>query len=280
MTNQDLSALIFYYLGYSRMRDIIFRWLKKPVARFVTFHDIPHGSIAPFRAKLEFLKQHAHVISMEDYFAGKLSLAKVNVVITFDDGYKSWINQAVPALKQLGLPAIFFISSGFVGLSREEQSRFIHARLKLHVMGLDRNCTGALEPADVARIAQAGFTIGGHTLTHCNLEEEDMANIPKEIAQDKACLQAWTGQEIACFSYPFGAYKQREKYLVEVLKQCGYRGALTTVPGFNTPTSDPYLLRRDLTFAWMSEKVYEARVYGNHDPLHFLKRNIPMAIRR
>jgi peptidoglycan/xylan/chitin deacetylase (PgdA/CDA1 family) len=59
-------------------------------------------------------------VSLDDFFSGRLSAEKINVVITFDDGYKSWVTNVLPALKELELPATFFVSSGFVGLTKED----------------------------------------------------------------------------------------------------------------------------------------------------------------
>jgi peptidoglycan/xylan/chitin deacetylase (PgdA/CDA1 family) len=38
-----------------------------------------------------------------------------SVLVTFDDGYANNVNRAAPIVKRLGIPAIFFITTGFVG---------------------------------------------------------------------------------------------------------------------------------------------------------------------
>ena len=83
----------------------------------------------------------------------------MNIVITFDDGYKSWISKAAPALRELHMPATFFVSSGFLNLSEEQENEFARVRLKA-----TRKITGSLREKDVRWLSGAGFTIGGHTL--------------------------------------------------------------------------------------------------------------------
>jgi peptidoglycan/xylan/chitin deacetylase (PgdA/CDA1 family) len=275
ISRQDLCVLMLYYLGYSRIRNLVLRLQRKPVARFVTFHDLPPEALGCFKNNLHFLKQSTNVVSLDDFFSGRLSSEKINVVITFDDGYKSWVDDAIPVLKEFGLPATFFVTSGFVGLSREDEGEFIKSNL---FSKLDsRRITGGLNFEDVRRIVEAGFTVGGHTLNHCNLAElRDNVQLRYEITEDKARLERITGREIEYFAYPSGAYHNPEIDLTEVLRESGYRGAVTTVSGFNTVGSNPYLLHRELTRASMPRRVYRARVYGNYDAVLFLKHLVRM----
>jgi len=144
--------MLLYYLGYSRIKNLILRLRRQPVSRFVTFHDLPSKTLGCFKANLHFLKQSTNVVSLADFFSGRLSSEKINVVITFDDGYKSWVSDAIPVLQELKLPATFFVSSGFVGLSREDEAEFIRSRLFLPLG--PRRITGGLNFEDVRRIVE------------------------------------------------------------------------------------------------------------------------------
>jgi len=268
---QDICTLLFYYAGYSRIRNRFFRILRNPVTRFVTFHDILPEAFSSFKAKIYFLKQSTNVVSLEDFLSGKLSTKKINVVITFDDGYKSWLTHAVPVLKEFGLPATFFVTSGFVNLSMEDGAEFMRSKLLLTMD--HRRMTRGLNFEDVRRIVAEGFTIGGHTLNHFNLGKlRDGAQIRYEIAEDKMRLEKLIGVKIEYFAYPSGEYYNPEINLVEVLRESGYKGAVTTVPGFNKCRASAYLLHRDLTRTLMPGRVFKARVYGNYDVVRFIKK--------
>lgn len=270
MQRQDIGALFFHYLGYSRIRNSVFRLRRRAVTRFVTFHDIPPEAAGQFTANLHFLKQKTNVVSIEDYFLNNVISHKINVVITFDDGYQSWVAHALPVLKELGLPATFFVSSGFVGLGAADEDEFKRSRLSMTQDAMKE--ARGLGLGDIRAIAQAGLTIGGHTLNHSHLGMvRDTAHARNEIVADKEKLERMTGKKIEFFAYPSGAYQNPAIDLVTVLKEAGYKGAVTTIPGFNVAATNPYLLHRELTRASMAGAVFKARVYGNHDAVRFLK---------
>jgi peptidoglycan/xylan/chitin deacetylase (PgdA/CDA1 family) len=273
LRRQSLTVNLFYFLGYSRLVNLIYRFQRKPITRIVLFHDILPEAYRNFRANLEFLERHTHVISLDDFFAGRLSAKKPNIIITFDDGYKSWVTHAMPVLKELGLPAIFFVSSGFVGLSKVEEADYIRKNLQL-TMG-PRKLTGGLSAEDVMTLVKEGFVIGGHTISHSNLSVVHDASLArKEIIDDKKRLEIIIGKEIGYFAYPFGSHRNLDIKLVDLIKEAGYKGAVTTVPGFNIRGAHPYQLRRELTRSGMSKREFRARVYGNIDLVRCIKRHI------
>jgi peptidoglycan/xylan/chitin deacetylase (PgdA/CDA1 family) len=267
---QDLGTLFLYFLGYSRIRNLILRARLKPLTRTVIFHDIPPQDIHHFNANLGFLKRHTNVVRIEDFLNGRLSSKKINVIITFDDGFESWITRAMPLLKKWGLPATFFVSSGFVGLSGDDEAIFLRSRLSL-APRISKNMK-SLNAEQVRKIVEEGFALGGHTSNHCRLDRlRDATTARNEIVGDKLRLEKITGQEIKYFSYPEGGFDNPVFNLADMVKEAGYEGAVTTLPGFNGVNADRYLLRRELTSASMSTIVFRARVYGNYDLIHFLR---------
>jgi peptidoglycan/xylan/chitin deacetylase (PgdA/CDA1 family) len=271
---QDFSVLILYWLGYSRIRNLLLRAQHKCVATFVCFHDLPSESIGCFKANLRFLKERTNVVTLDDFFAGKLSSKKINVVITFDDGYKSWITNVIPVLKHLGLPATFFISSGFIGLSETDQHEFM--RLRLQVKLEQRTQDGGLDVEDVRRLSEEGFAVGGHTVNHCNLAEvRDLVRLRSEIVEDKERLERIIGKKIAYFAYPFGSCQSAVTNLEEILRESGYEGAVTTVSGLNrVGSTNPYFLHREITYTAMRGSVFRARVLGNYHLIGWLRQRM------
>lgn len=75
-----------------------------------------------FRKHLAFFRKHYRVISLKSLVAGlsgKLKLPKRALAITFDDGYRNNLQYAVPALKDYGLTATFFLTTGFLDKTDE-----------------------------------------------------------------------------------------------------------------------------------------------------------------
>lgn len=64
-----------------------------------------------FAKHLKYYKKHYNVISLADFFENKnIEKDKVNIAITFDDGYLNNFKYALPLLEQYSLPATFFIT--------------------------------------------------------------------------------------------------------------------------------------------------------------------------
>ena len=275
---KNIGVLFFYSCGYSRIRNFLLRIQNKPVARFLAFHDVPKTSVNSFEVNMTFLKHYTNVVSLDDFMSGRLTFGKINVVITFDDGFKSWIKHAVPILRKLALPATFFISSGLVGLSKGDANIFSQSRL-LRTKSIHQQNTAGLTREDVKQIADFGFTIGGHTLSHCNLsEQQEAVKLKYEIVTDKSILESLTGKKIKYFSYPFGNYQNSYLNITDVLIEAGYKAAVTTIPGFNTHYTNPFYLHRDPLLIYRGQlppilqaALFKAHVYGNSDAIQWLK---------
>jgi peptidoglycan/xylan/chitin deacetylase (PgdA/CDA1 family) len=234
---------------------------------------VGNDQVKSFRVKLEIIKRVANVVSLDDIVTGRMLSEKINIAITFDDGYRGWLNNVCPVLKDLGISATFFVSSGFVGLREEEERVFLRNNLRS-----TRETTGSITTKELKALGANGFAIGGHTRNHVNLEEiRDLSRLMNEIQKDKEELEKITGVPVNYFAYPFGICTNRYIDLSQILKRCGYKGALTLVPGFSTADTNRYSLHRDLANAAMSSKVFEARILGNYDGVVHVRRMLGLS---
>ncbi len=69
-----------------------------------------------------------------------------------------------------------------------------------------------------------GFCIAGHTMTHPHLTKIDDAKLWTELADCKAFIKDFFGQEECGFAYPFGGYDERVKGMI---RKAGYLYART-----------------------------------------------------
>ncbi len=69
---------------------------------------------ADFRAQMAHLKQEFDVIGVDRLGESLQRSRGRSVMITFDDGYRDNYTHAFPVLKDLGLPATFFVTTGFL----------------------------------------------------------------------------------------------------------------------------------------------------------------------
>lgn len=67
-----------------------------------------HTYIKDFENQLIYLKKHTNIISIKDYFKENFNPEKINVAITFDDGYLNNLTFALPLLEKHKVPASFY----------------------------------------------------------------------------------------------------------------------------------------------------------------------------
>jgi peptidoglycan/xylan/chitin deacetylase (PgdA/CDA1 family) len=266
---QDILLSLLYCVGYSAVRNFALRLRRAGATRFLTFHDVPDSAAERFESNLSYLKRHTNVISLAAFMEGNVSDRKINVVITFDDGFRGWVKTALPILKRLQLPATFFVSSGFVGLSQGDGAKYAVDRLRLPASA----AVVGLSEQDVLELDRAGFTIGGHTASHADLASiDDTKMLMRELTEDKLALERMLGRSIDFFAYPFGSHRNRTHSVQSLVAAAGYKAATTTLPGFNHSTTDRYLLKREIMDAGMPGLVFRARVQGNTDGAQSLGR--------
>jgi peptidoglycan/xylan/chitin deacetylase (PgdA/CDA1 family) len=136
------------------------------------------------------------------------------VVITFDDGYLSVGQRALPELRTRGWPGV----------------------LNLTVRHLDRE----LRPVWIRKLIAAGWEIDSHTITHPDLPSLDDARLRAELHGSRAMLRRRFGVPVDFFCYPSGRYDAR---VVTAVKAAGYLGATTTEAGL-ARADEPYTLDR------------------------------------
>jgi peptidoglycan/xylan/chitin deacetylase (PgdA/CDA1 family) len=78
-------------------------------------------SAATFRRHCESLRKTYDVVSLETamhFLDGERKVARPLAVITFDDGYLDFYEEAFPVLNDLGLPATVFLPTNFIGQNK------------------------------------------------------------------------------------------------------------------------------------------------------------------
>lgn len=99
--------------------------------------------------------------------------------------------------------------------------------------------------AQVHALARAGFEIGGHTVNHPILAQLDASSARREIVGGRDRLEAITGSRIRLFAYPNG--RPNEDYTratVDLVRQAGFDGAVSTSGGVARHGSDPFQVPR------------------------------------
>ena len=102
-----------------------------------------------------------------------------------------------------------------------------------------------LTPASLRKLAQHGFEVGAHTVHHPILARLASEEAHAEIATSKRELETILDREVALFAYPNGAPdRDYTAEHVRMVKEAGFKAAVSTAWGAARPTSDLFQLPR------------------------------------
>ncbi|HWR06929.1 polysaccharide deacetylase family protein [Sporomusa sp.] len=174
-----------------------------------------------FEEQMRYLAIQGYTaISFADLFAaraGTQSLPPKPVIITFDDGYDDNYLTALPVMARYGLKSTVFVIAGQVGQP------------------------GYLTWDQIKNMQSAGTEFGSHTFSHVALNEISQPQLMDELTRSKQLLEQNLARPVDFFAYPYGQYNLDT---IAALKQAGYTGACTGLPGLGTTTDDAYQLKR------------------------------------
>lgn len=203
----------------------------------IMYHDVlPErgpGSVwfdattAEFAQQMAWIDEHGYQpISVDDLYKHLTSGAEVprrSIVLTFDDNYRGFYDNALPILKRYNYPAIMFVHTNYVGDDRGEHPKMTWDQLK--------------------ELSQGKLvTIGAHTLSH----PEDITKLPeaeqeKEIVQSKKILEQHLGKPVEFFAYPNGKY---DKISEDIARKAGFKLSFTINSGLAEESPDLQAIHR------------------------------------
>jgi peptidoglycan/xylan/chitin deacetylase (PgdA/CDA1 family) len=124
-----------------------------------------------------------------------------------------------------------------------------------------------LQLSQLKQLADAGMTIGAHTLSHPVLVEQSRALARSEIAEPRTALENALGRQVWAIAYPFGDPSSVGSREYELAEEAGYECAFVNVGGVLDPLSARFALPRIHVTGEMSLSVYEAYISGVHEAL-------------
>ena len=172
-------------------------------------------SPADFTKELDLIKERGYTtINFHDIESG--NVPDKAIILTFDDGYENFYQNAYPELIKRGMKAVSYIIVNDIG-------------------GGDY-----MTESQIAEISNNGIEIGSHTLSHPDLAISSDTKARKEIFDSKTSLEKMTGKKVISLCYPSGKYTATTEALT---KEAGYNFAVTTNGGITT-FGDLYALNR------------------------------------
>jgi peptidoglycan/xylan/chitin deacetylase (PgdA/CDA1 family) len=137
------------------------------------------------------------------------------VALTFDDGYECVYQEAVPEMRARGIPGTVFQVVGSVGGFNRWDVRLTPGRVR------------HLSWAQLRELAEAGFEIGSHTITHRDLTGLDPSALERELRGSREMIEDAIGRPATSISYPFGRCSRR---VMEAAAAAGYACGFVSYP--------------------------------------------------
>lgn len=190
----------------------------------ITFHSLGVGPSplfyppASFRMMLETLSELG--IAVRSLPALLVEDEGPAVALTFDDGFADLFQNGLPVLREFGVPAHLFLTTGRVGLDNAWPSQPRHAPL-----------APMLDWPQLEALQQGGVFIEGHTANHPDLRQLSLAELEAEMDAADSLIEERLGRRPEYFAYPYGYHDERARGAA----RRRYRAAFSTGLGFINP---------------------------------------------
>ena len=190
-----------------------------------------------FQQQMRYLKAEGYrVISLRDFVEAmnhRRQLPGRSVVLTFDDGYRSFREHAYPVLKELGFTATLFVYLDYVGAGRN-----------------------ALSWKDLRELAAEGFDVQAHSKTHSDLrrtqgetDAQYAQRLQAELAGPLPRFQRELGHPATALAYPYGA---TDDDVMQRARQAGYVAGFTVRRQANPTFVSPLRINRSQIYSEMT----------------------------
>jgi peptidoglycan/xylan/chitin deacetylase (PgdA/CDA1 family) len=172
-----------------------------------------------FESHLRVLREvGAYGITLDDWRVAREERNPIEgfpILITFDDAYADFGQQAWPLLKRNGFPAHLFVVTGEVGRHNAWDSPPGEA---VPLLGWD----------ELRRLRDEGVEIGSHSVTHADLTTLSQADIIREATRSQVSIVRELSQTPLSFAYPYGAM---DAFVANAIGSCGFVYGFSCRPG-------------------------------------------------
>jgi peptidoglycan/xylan/chitin deacetylase (PgdA/CDA1 family) len=190
------------------------------------------------------------------------------IVITFDDGFRDFLEYAWPVLSDFRQTATVFLPTDFIGANRRSFN--------------NREC---LIWPEVRELYSQGVSFGSHTASHPKLYGFPWKDVQREMRESRLQIEDELHAPATCFSYPYAFPREDREFVQHFAKELvdqGYRTAVTTIVGRAGRRSEPLRLERLPINDSDDQGLFEAKLAGAYDWVacpQFLARRLKSSLR-
>ena len=226
---------------------------------------VPTVPVDVFRAHLNALRDTVDLVTVDELVSDERDTNERRkagyrpaVAVTFDDDLASHSEHALPILRELGVPATFFLSGralhgqGPYGFQQLEALLLAHGaketmallgvsvlnmpdlvlacerspklRERVRELAAHLPATDMLDGAGIAALGRGGMSVGFHTTDHQVLPDLDDAALDHAVTHGRLALAATAGAAVRHFAYPYG---QADSRSATAVRRAGFVAAFT-----------------------------------------------------
>jgi ABC-type polysaccharide/polyol phosphate export permease/peptidoglycan/xylan/chitin deacetylase (PgdA/CDA1 family) len=173
--------------------------------------EAPVSSMRAYAVSPEILAAQLDALVAAGYEAVTFDMLRADhrsrrpIVLTFDDGYRSFLDVAAPLLEERGMRAVLFVVAGSLGGEND----------------WDEGCTALelLDAGGLREIAERGHEVGAHAWRHVPLTRVPRERLTREMAATRVVLEQASGRPVRSFSYPYGV---ADASVIDAVGACGF----------------------------------------------------------
>ena len=232
--------------------------------RFPFYHHIFDDECEGFHHHLNHLKNIGDFVTLDDAVEQLTSGQPIDgryFCLTFDDGFKSCMDNAMPALVERDIPAGFYIVTDMMGRHLTADDPTARAVFGFRGKSTDLDF---ITWDDCREMVAAGMTIGSHTCSHPKLIALSDLAVSDEMTKSKRLIEKELDAPCQHFCAPYGIPNHHFDVIrdPDLAKAAGYTSFVTGQRGAMTKSGNPFFIQRDqLRGAW-----------GLHQLRYFLSR--------
>ena len=218
--------------------------MKAPIFYYHSVGGPPPQTLAlpQFQQHLEAIRRHNYrTVTVAELLQAGRDLPSRCVALAFDDGLLDNYTHVFPLLLQYGMRATFYVVPGYDRVTRwvaPQTGRWSDLpapgfTIPFASMGTDQR----------RELARHGMEIGSHSLTHQMLTRVPRDELIREVRDSKEVIEQELGTSVKTFCYPRGRFAP---VVLRVVREAGYLGACSTLPGYYRAGLPRYVLPRFL----------------------------------
>ncbi len=213
---------LYYVKNFGNLRN-------KPKCVVLYYHSIFDNEVNNFRKQINLILKHTKTLSSD--FNGELNDNQLYSIITFDDGYQNLIKNAIPILKEKGIPFTIFFVTNYFGKKPDWEEIEKHKDKTEKLMNTEQ----------ILNLPKNLLTIGSHTANHKMLDKLSLEEIKYELSESKKVLEELTKSKIELLSFPNGRFNDK---VVKESFSAGYKRVFTIEPKLALVNSNEKIIGR------------------------------------